>query len=319
MNKIRVGIVGYGNLGHALEETILNEPNLCLVGIFSKRKNISSSHGTPFFEKNMINYFEGKIDVRALCSGSKSDMLVDAPDLARHFDIINTFDTHELIPLELEKLNKISKQAGTLAVVSAGWDPGLFSCARAVFFSCLGVTPTCFWGKGTSLGHSEAAKSVDGVLDAVSLTIPNKKTLKLAKRGLATAAPKHSRKVYVLAAPNEDKKQIEQKIKNIKHYFAEQPTTVKFVNKRQLEQIKSFSHAGKVVATKTTEDGFKCNLTLDISMDSNPSLTAMMIASHLRVWHKLKTKFKNGALTPLHIAPLDLLETDEMSSIKNFM
>ena len=317
MAKIRVGIWGYGNLGQSLERLIIDSDKTELVGIFSKRKLEKTVLNTPVYLREDILAFKERIDIVAICSGSKEDMLEDAPYLEKHFNIINTFDTHELISSEFKKLDDIAKENNTICIMSAGWDPGLFSQIKAIFYSVLNVKPICFWGKGLSLGHTNAVKNIEGVLDAVSLTIPNKKAVKLAKKGELVKIQKHLRKVYVVADVKANKGEIRKEICNIENYFKNQSTIVNFVNQRRLNKLKKFSHAGKILAVKNDKK-IDCRLSLEISMSSNQQLTAMIVMSYISSFDRIKNKYKSGAYTPLHFSPIDIVPLLEQETIKMF-
>lgn len=201
--------------------------------------------------------------------------------------------------------------------MSVGWDPGLFSCTRATFASILGRPPSCFWGEGISLGHSEAVKRLHGVKDALALTIPSPHELQRARQGKESQEPKHSRLVYVTPEHGANLPAIEKAIKSLKHYFEGCPTTVVFVSPSELEAKKDFSHAGVVIGT-SAEREVGASLELSVSMSSNPDFTARIVTSYARVFKKLKTKYSFGALTPLHFSPLDLSADDEITTIKKY-
>lgn len=319
MNKIKIGILGYGNLGKAVEKLATKEEEIVLLGIFSKRRNIKSIYNKPVYTKEQLLKFKDKIDLLVICSGSEKDMLVDAPLYAKHFNIINTFDTHALILQEFEKLNDISKQSNHMSIISAGWDPGLFSMIKAAFYSILGEFPVCFWGKGTSLGHSNAVKNIDGVIDAISFTVPETSEISKARLGIETSPnTRHTREVFVTIKANANRSKIENQIKNIENYFKGQHTTVNFVSLNDLEKLKTFTHKGLVIGSKTTSEGLKFSLELSATMSSNSEFTAMIILSYAKAIKKLKTKYPAGAYTPLHFSPLDILSADEKQMIKLF-
>lgn len=317
MMKLKVAILGYGNLGKAVEEILVFEKNVKLVGIFSERKNIFSPLGTPIFQKKDILKFENQIDLLILCSASFNKMLVDAPKYLKTFNIINTFDTHRLILQQFEKLDKIAKQNGHFAIMSAGWDPGLFSMLRVMFFSIFGQKAQCFWGKGVSLGHSNAARQANGVVDALSFTIPSKNAIKNAKNGKIDAKTHHFRKVFVTKCKNASKKEIEKQILNQENYFKNQSVKIKFVSKNKLEKLKNLSHRGEIVLTQK-EQNEKYEVEFQISMTSNPKLTAKIVMSYVRVFSKLVQKYGSGAFTPLHFSPVDLLNLSNSQIISEF-
>ncbi|MBQ8468198.1 MAG: diaminopimelate dehydrogenase [Clostridia bacterium] len=313
MNKLNVAVVGYGNLGKAVEKELSALSNINLVGVFSKR-NVLSEIGSPIYHADELENFSQKIDLLVLCSGSATDMMSDATKYVSHFDIINTFDTHEKIFEHYCSVNKVACASGHTAIVCSGWDPGLMSTIRANFFATLNKQPTTFWGKGISLGHSQAARSVDGVLDAISITIPSKKAQKNAKYDKNYAKNSHKRHVFVVLKLGANKNQVAQSIKSIPNYFAGQCVKVTFVSKRKLTKIKNFCHAGRIVC------GNKNNELLEFfcKMKSNPKFTAKIILSYVRVFDYLKRKYGAGAFLPLHFSALDLLDMSTESAIKNF-
>ena len=301
--KINVAIVGYGNLGKAVEKELLAKNNINLVCIFSRRDNITSLAGTPILAYSSIDEFAGKIDLLILCSGSQNQMLVDAPTFAQKFNIINTFDTHALVGQEFEKLNRIANKTNHIAIMSCGWDPGLMSVMRACFYSITGTMPTTYWGPGTSLGHSDAVRKITGVKDAISITIPIRQTKKCNFL--------HKRVVYVVC-DKQNQKQIKTQIVSMPNYFAGQPVKVKFVSQEHLNKIKSFEHAGRVVCDGDFLLEFCCQ------MKSNPEFTAKIVANYVCVFDYIKTKYKCGAYTPLDFSPVDLIDMDRLSIVKKF-
>ena len=311
--KTNVAILGYGNLGKALEELILLESNICLVGIFSRRNNVSSKFNTPVYKRKQLLQFKGKIDLLILCGGSQNDIINDAQYYSKHFNTINTFDTHELIPKLFNKLNNIAKQSNHVAILSAGWDPGLFSVTKVTFSSILNKPCTCFWGKGVSMGHSQAVKNLEHVTDAISITIPNKNAKNSLLKNQQIKAPLHSRKVYVVSKHNSLNKNIKNKIVNMPHYFKNQKVSVRFVSAEKLNKLKTLNHMGEVICTTPNN-----LLYLKIKMNNNAMLTAKIILSYTRVIKTLIKKYDSGAYTPLHFSPLDLSTLSEIETIKKF-
>lgn len=318
--KINVGIVGYGNLGKAVERVVLANKDFNLVAIFSRRAVISnfSTKVEPY--QNFLLY-KGKIDVMLLCGGSLSDLEIQTPEIAKYFDVINTFDTHKKISDEFFKIDKIAKDSGTRAILSCGWDPGLFSAIRALFFAVSNTMPTTFWGKGVSMGHSDAIRRIDDVEDAVEFTIPNEDAVKLAKsdRPLGNICL-HKRECFVLA-PKSKQKQIEQKIKGIPNYFLGQPTTVNFVDNLKLLKLKSkMSHRGQIFCKFTHVCGSKNRMSFEVKMDSNPNFTASVMTAYIYANFNLSKKGSVGAFTTLDI-PISYLFCGKSSGelIKQFV
>ena len=305
-SKINVGIVGYGNLGKAVEHELLKNSNYNLVAIFSRRL-IKSNFNTlvePY--ENHINYI-GKIDIILLCGGSISDLEIQTPEIAKYFDTINTFDTHAKIKSQLNILNKLTSKHKTRAIISCGWDPGIFSIIRGIMFAVSKTEPITFWGKGISMGHSDALRRVDGVVDGVQFTIPNKDSIRLAKKGLLDdGTPLHTRDCYVVCNKNKEK-QIEQQIKEIPNYFFGQPTNVSFVSTKHLAKLKhKMQHKGEIISFFKTAKNNNCSMKFVAKMQSNPYFTAKIMISYLNAIINLKNLGISGAFTPLDL-PISFL------------
>ncbi len=297
--KIRLGIVGYGNLGKAVEQEILRNNNFKLVAIFSRRsiKSVSSTPVEPF--ENYILY-KNKIDIMLLCGGSKSDIEEQAPIIAEYFDTINTFDTHAKIKTLHKTLDEITKKSNTRAIMCCGWDPGVFSVIRGLFLAISQKLPYTFWGKGVSMGHSDALRNVDGVIDAVQFTIPNPEAVSLAKKDFDISnIPHHFRDCYVYTDKNQEK--IESEIKNIPNYFKGQPTKVIFISGLGVLKLKNKqSHKGMVITSFKSQNHLS-KMTFSVSMQSNPAFTARIMATYISAIINLKQENKCGAFTPLDI------------------
>ena len=288
MKKIRVAIVGYGNLGKAMENLLLKQSDYNLIGIFSRRK-IKSKFNTPCYDMLAINNFKSKVDIMILCGGSDSDLLKQTPEILQNFNVINTFDTHKLIKQEKKKLDIIAKENQHYAIICCGWDPGLFSQIRILFDAISRQNSFTFWGKGVSMGHSNAVKKVLNVENAVAYTIPNEKSLKKQQ-------PTHFRKLFVVAK-SEYKKQIKNDILSNKNYFSDYPVTIKFISKKCFEKHHRLRpHAGKIV-NHFNIDNFKNSLNFDVKMQDNASFTAAIVIAYLKTFEKLKENFGFGTYT----------------------
>lgn len=299
--KINVGIVGYGNLGKSLEKILLLENKYNLVAIFSRR-NVISKFNTLVEPYNAIVNYKGKIDVMLLAGGSKSDLEFQTPEVLEYFDSINTFDNHKKIDDELKKLNDLAKASGKRSIICAGWDPGVFSIIRAMFKAIGKNKPITFWGKGISMGHSEAIRQVDGVVDAVQFTIPNPEAKKLAKTGfLSKDVPISLRKCFVYSnEKNTDK--IAKKIKNIPDYFKGQPVSVEFVSLEKILRLKrKLSHKGEIIEVFESPIGSKAKMNFSVNMQSNPDFTASIVIAYISAIINLKETGQSGAFTPLDI------------------
>ena len=315
--KIRIGIVGYGNLGKAVECEVLKNSNYKLVAIFSRRL-VASAFGTtvePY--ENYVNY-KNKIDVMLLCGGSKNDLEPQTQDIAQHFDCINTFDTHAKIAKHLQNVDNIAKESRHLAIISCGWDPGLFSNIRAMIYKFLDAEPITFWGKGISMGHSDAIRQVKGVDDGVQFTIPNKEAMTLAGKGrLDQQTPRHFRECFI-ASSSTDKTRIESEIKNIPSYFKGQPTTINFVSQEKIFKLKSkMFHGGEIIGISSNNKSSKFSMKFTVKMSSNPAFTAKLMTAYINAILRLKQTQTHGAFTPLDI-PVSYLYKDRTELVKKF-
>lgn len=296
MKKIRVGIVGYGNLGKSVEKQVRMRDDFRLVGIFSRRQ-VSSFFSTPCYKFEDIEKFNRKIDVMILCLGSKSDIENFAFDIAKHFNTIDSFDNHTHISVYQTKLAAQNKKNKKCSIISCGWDPGLFSLMRAQFVSICGEQQT-FWGKGVSQGHSQALRELDEVDDAVEFTIPSKQAIKSALLGNAIAEKsKHMRQCYVAAKQGQNKRKLRKKICNIPDYFEGYKTKVIFCSKQKIEKLKQHMFHKGFVTTPKKQMFFELNL------DSNPDFTAKVMVSYCVALSKLCKNKEYGAKTILDIPP----------------
>lgn len=265
--KMRLAIVGYGNLGKACESIICqnglieNSSNFQLIGIFTRRnpQEVISPYGTPVYPLRDAEKFCGKIDVMLLCVGSANDLIDAALPLAKHFNTVDCYDNHTHIPDYAEKLNAVALENGKTCIFSTGWDPGIFSLMRALFESvCNRGTTTTFWGRGVSQGHSEAIRKLKGVKYAIQYTVPKQSALEMARAGKGeglSARDKHLRECYVVPDKDADKRQIEMQIKTMPDYFAPYDTTVHFIDEQEfLLNHKTMQHGGFVLRTSRQTD-----------------------------------------------------------------
>ena len=240
---IRVGIFGYGNLGRGVESAIRQNKDMELVAVFTRRSPESvkiRTQGVAVCHADDIESYKDKIDVMILCGGSATDLPVQTPNLAKHFNVIDSFDTHARIPEHFANVDASAKESGKVAIISVGWDPGMFSLNRAYAMAILpeGKDYT-FWGKGVSQGHSDAIRRVDGVLDGKQYTIPVEAALEAVRSGAnpdLSVREKHIRECFVVAKEGADKVRIEKEIKEMKNYFADYDTTVHFISKEELDR-----------------------------------------------------------------------------------
>ena len=309
---MKIGIVGYGNLGKAVERLAIKDNRFEIVGIFSRRKVKALS---PVYSMEEASNFKGIIDVMIMCGGSEKDLMTQTPFFAKNFNVIDTFDTHKNTVKHFQNVDKVCKQSQTSAIVCCGWDPGIFSCLR-VLFSSVFQSVNCFYGKGISMGHTNAIKRISGVLDAKQYTIPNKKALSFAKKGKPIDFAKHNRLCYVVT--NKNKKSITKKIKDIPNYFKNEPTFVKFVSQKTLDKKhNSFAHQGQIIATSKIENE---NFSLDMKMktSSNPLFTAKIILAYSISLNQIVNAKAHRAFTPIQIPLSWLINKDNISIMKEF-
>ena len=310
---IKIGIMGYGNLGRGIECAIKQNADLELVAVFSRRDpktvKILTETAEVYSADEVLN-FKDKLDVLILCGGSATDLPIQTPMYAEHFNVVDSFDTHAKIPEHFENVDKTAKQSGHIAVISSGWDPGMFSLNRLYAGAVLpeGQSYT-FWGKGVSQGHSDAIRRIDGVIDARQYTIPIDSALEAVRSGSnpeLTTREKHERECFVVVSDNADKQKIEQEIKTMPNYFADYNTTVHFISQEELDRDhKGIPHGGFVIHSGKT--GWNCENThiieYSLKLDSNPEFTASVIAAVARAAYRMNKDGLTGCKTMFDIAP----------------
>lgn len=305
MSKINVGIVGYGNLGKGVEAALKLNDDFNLVSIFTRREPSAFNHGL-IKHIDDISTYKGSIDVMLLCGGSATDLPKQGPELAKHFNTIDSFDTHAIILDYMKEIDTVSKQASTLSLISTGWDPGLFSLSR-LLSNC--VLPKgndfTFWGKGVSQGHSDAIRRIDGVENAIQYTVPIEEALARVRAGKGeglTTRDKHERHCYVVAKDGADKDKIKEAIVNMPHYFDEYNTFVNFLTEEELsKKHSSMPHGGFVIRTGEVSKGVRQKIEFNLELDSNPEFTAGVLVAYARAIAKLAKEGKTGALTVFDI------------------
>lgn len=291
MKKICVGILGYGNLGRAVEEIVLNDDRFKLICIFSHR-NIKAKQSFVDSVDNLSNY-KNKIDILFLCGGSSSTLVKDAKVALKLFNIIDAFDTHKKINTYIKCCDVIAKQNSKIAFCSFGWDPGLFSLMR-VLFNSLDKKVYTTWGKGVSQGHGEAVRKIPNVIDAIQYTIPNKRMILKIKNGKFVKGNIHRRLCYVVAKKIYQK-EIKQKILNMPNYFVGYKTDVKFISEDEIKKHKKLYHGGEVFTL-----GNEFNFSL--RTNSNPNLTAKIMVAYSLVEYDFRKKNMFGAYSILDIS-----------------
>jgi len=317
--KIRIGILGYGNLGRGAELAVEQNPDMELVGVFTRRDPKSISCTVPVYEENELLCMQENIDVLLLCGGSATDLPKQSPEYAKHFHIVDSFDNHSQIPEHFAACDRAAKETNHVALISTGWDPGMFSLQRLLAGCILpqGCSYT-FWGKGVSQGHSDAIRRIAGVLDARQYTIPVEKALEQVRKGenpTLTTGEKHTRVCYVVAEAGADKSRIENEIKTMPAYFAEYDTTVHFITAEELRRDHSgIPHGGFVIHTGTTGTGHRQRIEYSLHLDSNPEFTASVLVAYARSVFRLAQEGQFGAKTVLDIPPayLSPLSAEEL-------
>ncbi|MBQ7986840.1 MAG: diaminopimelate dehydrogenase [Clostridia bacterium] len=310
--SIKVGIVGYGNLGRGVECAIKQNADMELYGVFSRRNpdSFETLTGAKAYHIDEILNHKDNIDVLILCGGSATDLPHQTPELAKNFNVIDSFDTHAKIPEHFENVDKEAKQGGNIAIISVGWDPGMFSLNRLYAEAVLpdGKDYT-FWGKGVSQGHSDAIRRVDGVLDAKQYTIPCDDALAKVRAGenpeLSTRE-KHLRECFVVLKGGADAEKVEKEIKEMPNYFADYDTTVHFISKEELDRDHSgIPHGGFVIRSgKTGLSGEnKHIIEYSLKLDSNPEFTSSVLVCYARAAVRMAKEGLCGCKTVFDVAP----------------
>lgn len=313
---MKVAIYGYGNLGRGVECAVKNAKDMEMVGVFTRRNpETVKTHNTPVYNANDILKFKNDIDVLIICGGSATDLPTMTPALAENFSVIDSFDTHAKIPEHFDNVDKVAKANKTTALISAGWDPGMFSIARVYSNAILpNGNDYTFWGRGVSQGHSDAIRRIDGVIDARQYTVPVPEALTSVRNGenpTLTVRQKHTRECYVVADDTADKSLIETQIKTMPNYFADYDTTVTFISQEEMNKNHSgIPHGGSVIRTGATgyNNENKHVIEYSLKLDSNPEFTASVLVAYARAVYKLNKKGDYGCKTVLDVSPSDLSE-----------
>lgn len=318
---MKIAIAGYGNLGKAALEAALGEKDVSFVGVFSRRKaeNLALPNGVSAYPFSRISDFKGKIDVVLNCMGSARDLPQTTPYLASLFNVVDSFDTHSRIGEHFEKTNIAAKKAGTTAVVSVGWDPGLFSLSRLYMKSVLAEPSVhTFWGRGVSQGHTDAIREIDGVLFAREYTVPVEAAVEAVRSGRSENLSEkqlHRRICYVVPKKDADTATIEAKIKNMPNYFKGYETTVNFITLDEfLSEHRSMAHAGSVIGIGKGKEGTN-RLEFSLSASSNPELTARILLCFSKVCVRLNGRGETGCKTVFDVKPCDLLGEGEKEKL----
>ncbi|MCY9515544.1 diaminopimelate dehydrogenase [Paenibacillus apiarius] len=306
MTAIRIGIVGYGNLGKGVEKSIRQNSDMELVAIFTRRDPQSIQAKVPVVSLDEAESYKGKVDVMILCGGSATDLPEQGPQLARMFHTVDSFDTHARIPEYFESVNSVAAANGHISVISTGWDPGLFSLNRLLFQSILPEgNEYTFWGRGVSQGHSDAIRRVEGVKNGVQYTIPSEEAVAQVRAGqnpkLGTR-DKHVRECFVVAEAGADQARIEAEIKSMPNYFADYDTIVHFISEEELKANHSaMPHGGLVFRSGVTGEGTSQIMEFGLNLGSNPEFTASVLVAYARAVYKLAARGESGARTVFDI------------------
>ena len=318
---MKIGILGYGNLGRGVEYAVQQNPDMELVAVFTRRnpKDLKINSDAQVVNISEIENWKDKIDVLIICSGSANDLPVQTPQFAKMFNVVDSFDTHAKIPTHFENVDKAAKENGHIAMISVGWDPGMFSLNRVYANAILpqGQDYT-FWGKGISQGHSDAIRRIEGVKDAKQYTIPVESALQAVRNcenPSFTARQMHTRECFVVVEDGADKEKIEKEIKTMPNYFEPYDTTVNFISEEELkEKHGGIPHGGFVIRTGTTAGNKNHIIEYSLKLDSNPEFTSSVLVAYARAIHRLFKEGETGCKTVFDIAPkyLSLKSNEEL-------
>ena len=310
--KIRVAILGYGNLGRGVEAAMQYNPDMTLVGVFTRRppENLKVLTDVPVRHADELLGMKDSIDVLILCGGSATDLPVQSPEYAKHFNIVDSFDNHSKIPEHFDAVDAAARAGAKTALISAGWDPGMFSLQRLLAGCILpeGKDYT-FWGRGVSQGHSDAIRRIEGVVDARQYTIPVEEALQQVRSGAQpelTARQKHTRECFVVAAEGADTDRIRNEIVTMPNYFADYDTTVHFISMEELQRDHSgIPHGGFVIRTGVTGERRDVPQRIEYALElgSNPEFTASVLVAYARAVYRLAKEGATGCKTVFDIPP----------------
>ena len=310
MKKIRVAIAGYGNLGRGVELAVGAAPDMELVALFTRRdpESVKTASGVKVYPIAAAAEMKDDIDVCILCGGSANDLPEQTPELAKYFNVIDSFDTHARIPEHFKRVDEVCRAAGKVGMISVGWDPGMFSLMRLLGGAVLpsGEDYT-FWGRGISQGHSDAIRRIPGVVDARQYTVPKQEALARVLGGESpalTTREKHLRECYVVAEDGADKDAIKEAIVTMPNYFADYDTVVNFITLEELRRDHAgIPHGGRVIRTGRTGERNTHVIEYSLKLDSNPEFTASVITAYARATYRLANEGEVGCKTVFDIAP----------------
>ena len=310
---MKIGILGYGNLGKGVECAVKNSPDMELACVFTRRDPSSVkllTQGVPVYNVSEVEKHKSEVDVLVICGGSATDLPKQTPEYAKYFNVIDSFDTHANIPLHFSNVDKAAKDNGHIALISCGWDPGMFSLMR-LYGNCIlpDGNDYTFWGKGVSQGHSDAIRRVPGVKDGKQYTIPVQSALDAVRAGKnpeLSTRQKHTRECFVVAEEGADKAKIEKEIKEMPNYFADYDTTVHFITEEELKKNHSgIPHGGFVFRSGKTgwDKEFNNVIEYSLKLDSNPAFTSSVLIAYARAIFRMHKEGQNGCKTVFDVAP----------------
>lgn len=309
--SIRIGILGYGNLGKGVELAVQKNDDMELVALFTRRdpESITTITGVPVYAAADMAQYTDAIDVLILCGGSATDLPKQTPEAAKLFNVVDSFDTHANIPTHFAEVDAAAKESGKIGVISVGWDPGMFSVAR-LYSNCIlpDGNDYTFWGRGVSQGHSDAIRRIPGVLDARQYTVPVEAAMNAVRAGEnpeLTTREKHTRECFVVAEEGADLAAIEKQIVEMPNYFADYDTTVTFISQEELDRDHAgIPHGGSVIRTGVTGDGTNKHVVeFSLKLDSNPEFTGSVLAACARAAYRINQEGQSGCKTIFDIAP----------------
>ena len=310
---MKIGILGYGNLGKGVEAAIKQNPDCELTAVFTRRDPASVkilTAGVPVYNVSDVEKHKNDVDVLIICGGSATDLPKQTPEYAKFFNVIDSFDTHAKVPEHFANVDKSAKDFKHTALISCGWDPGLFSRAR-LYSNCIlpNGSDYTFWGKGVSQGHSDAIRRIEGVKDARQYTVPVQAALDAVRSGsnpTLTTRQKHTRECYVVVEEGADKARIEKEIKEMPNYCADYDTTVNFISEEELKKNHSgIPHGGFVIRTGKTgwDNEFNNVIEYSLKLDSNPAFTSSVLVAYARAVYRMNKEGQTGCKTVFDVAP----------------
>ena len=325
--RIRIGIYGYGNLGRGVEQAISKNPDMALKAVFTRRDPAAlriATAGVPVVAAEDIEQWADKLDVLILCGGSATDLPRMTPALASRFHVVDSYDNHGSIPQHYGAVDAAAAASGHVALISCGWDPGMFSLNR-LYANCIlpDGSDYTFWGRGVSQGHSDAIRRIEGVLDARQYTVPVEEAMERVRRGenpALTTREKHRRECYVVAAPDADQEAIRREIVTMPAYFADYDTTVTFISAQEMQQNHTgLPHGGRVIRTGRTSEANRQTIEYTLTLDSNPEFTGSVLTAFARAVYRMAQRGCSGCKTVFDVAPVDLSPIERENLIAHLL